>query len=282
MATLEQKRRPLARSGWQNELWLIPVQVGILVALLVLWQVSVSQKNLMFFSRPTLVAERLYELFVGGEIYRHILVTMQEVLIGYALGAFLGLTLGFILGRSNILSKVFQPFIIGLYSIPKIALAPLFIVWFGLGIESKVAVVLLATFFLVFFNTYSGLLNVNEELVQLARLMKASWAQTVGRVILPASAGQIFIGLEDRRPLCGDRCGDRRIHRRGSGPRVFRAVFVADVRCAEHVRRNRRSCRARIRRERRSWRYRETCHGVAQRFRNHAPALSFLKSEWSD
>ena len=103
MATLEQKRRPLARSGWQNELWLIPVQVGILVALLVLWQVSVSQKNLMFFSRPTLVAERLYELFVGGEIYRHILVTMQEVLIGYALGAFLGLTLGYILGRSNIL-----------------------------------------------------------------------------------------------------------------------------------------------------------------------------------
>lgn len=155
MATLEQKRRPLARSGWQNELWLIPVQVGILVALLVLWQVSVSQKNLMFFSRPTLVAQRLYELFVGGEIYRHILVTMQEVLIGYALGAFLGLTLGFILGRSKILSKIFQPFIIGLYSIPKIALAPLFIVWFGLGIESKVAVVLLATFFLVFFNTYS-------------------------------------------------------------------------------------------------------------------------------
>jgi NitT/TauT family transport system permease protein len=154
----------------------------------------------MFFSRPTLVAERLYELFVGGEIYRHIFVTMQEVLIGYGLGATLGLALGFVMGRSKILSKIFQPFIIGLYSIPKIALAPLFIVWFGLGIESKIAVVLLATFFLVFFNTYSGLLNVNEELVQLARLMKASWAQTIMRVILPASAGQIFIGLKTAVP----------------------------------------------------------------------------------
>jgi NitT/TauT family transport system permease protein len=200
MATLEQKAQSLPRSSRRNELWLIPVQVGILVGLLVLWQVSVSQKNLMFFSRPTLVAQRLYELFVGGEIYRHILVTMQEVLIGYALGAGLGLALGFIMGRSKILSKIFQPFIIGLYSIPKIALAPLFIVWFGLGIESKVAVVLLATFFLVFFNTYSGLLSVNEELVQLARLMRASWVQTIGRVILPASAGQIFIGLKTAVP----------------------------------------------------------------------------------
>jgi NitT/TauT family transport system permease protein len=199
MATLEQKSQSLPRKR-RNELWLIPLQIGIFVALLVLWQVSVSQRNLMFFSRPTLVAERLYELFVGGEIYRHIIVTMNEVLIGYGLGAALGLALGFLFGRSLLLSKIFQPFIIGLYSIPKIALAPLFIVWFGIGIESKVAVVVLATFFLVFFNTYSGLLSVNEELVQLARLMKASWAQTIARVILPSAAGQIFIGLKTAVP----------------------------------------------------------------------------------
>jgi NitT/TauT family transport system permease protein len=200
MATVEQKSESLPQSPRRGELWLIPVQIAILLGLLVLWQVSVSQKNLMFFSRPTLVAERLYELFVGGEIYRHLVVTLQEVLIGYAIGAALGLVLGFIFGRSKLLSKIFQPFIIGLYSIPKIALAPLFIVWFGLGMESKIAVVVLATFFLVFFNTYSGLLNVNEELVQLARLMKASWSQTIGRVILPASASQIFIGLKTAVP----------------------------------------------------------------------------------
>jgi NitT/TauT family transport system permease protein len=200
MATLEQKSQSLARVKWREAFWLIPLQIAILLGLLLLWQVSVSQQNLMFFSRPTLVAQRLYELFVGGEIYRHILVTLQEVLIGYAIGAALGLVLGFILGRSKLLSKIFQPFIIGLYSIPKIALAPLLIVWFGLGMESKIAVVVLATFFLVFFNTYSGLINVNEELVQLARLMKASWMQTIGRVILPASAGQIFIGLKTAVP----------------------------------------------------------------------------------
>ena len=180
--------------------WLVPAQIAILAALLIAWQLSVSQRNLMFFSRPTLVAERLWELLVGGEIYPHIWVTLHEVVVGYTIGAVAGLVLGFVLGRSQMLSDLLQPFIIGLYSIPKIALAPLFIVWFGIGIESKVAVVVLATFFLVFFNTYSGLLNVNEELVQLARLMKASWAQTIWRVILPASASQIFLGLKTAVP----------------------------------------------------------------------------------
>src|SRR4029450_11307548 len=86
-----------------------------------------------------------------------------EIGIGYALGVAVGLSLGFILGRSQFLSAALQPYIIGLYSIPKIALAPVFIVWLGLGVASKVAVVFLASFFLVFFNTYSGLLSVNEE-----------------------------------------------------------------------------------------------------------------------
>ncbi len=88
----------------------------------------------------------------------------------------------------------------GLYSIPKIALAPVFIVWLGLGIASKIAVVFLASFFLVFFNTYSGLLSLNEELVLLARLMGASWPQATFRVILPASAHQIFLGLKTAVP----------------------------------------------------------------------------------
>jgi NitT/TauT family transport system permease protein len=127
-------------------------------------------------------------------------VTLTEIAIGYGIGAAVGLGLGFILGRSKLLSELLEPFIIGLYSIPKIALAPLFIVWLGLGMPSKVAVVVLASFFLVFFNTYSGLLNVNEELVRLARLMGASWYQCVFRVILPSAAHQIFIGLKTAVP----------------------------------------------------------------------------------
>jgi NitT/TauT family transport system permease protein len=175
-------------------------QIGILIVLLASWQFGVSDASLPYFSRPTLIAARLFELYWGGEIYHHIAVTMTEIVLGYFLGVAVGLVLGFALGRSQFLSAALQPYIIGLYSIPKIALAPVFVVWLGLGIESKIAVVFLSSFFLVFFNTYSGLLSINEELVRLARLMGASWPQTLVRVVLPASAYQIFIGLKTAVP----------------------------------------------------------------------------------
>ncbi|MEA2980852.1 MAG: sulfonate transport system permease protein [Alphaproteobacteria bacterium] len=192
------KTRARKRKPWRAGLLL--TQIGILVVLLSIWQFAVSDASLPYFSRPTVVMAKLYELLTHGEIYRHIAVTLSEIAIGYALGAGVGLVLGFTLGRSRFLSAALQPYIIGLYSIPKIALAPVFIIWLGLGMASKVAVVFLASFFLVFFNTYSGLLAINEELVRLARLMGASWPQTVARVILPAAAHQIFLGLKTAVP----------------------------------------------------------------------------------
>ena len=183
-----------------NGLAIAATQLLILTVLLVAWQFGVSDAALPYFSRPTLVAARLYDLLTHRDIYRHISVTLTEIAMGYGLGAAVGLVLGFILGRSRFLSAALQPYIIGLYSIPKIALAPVFIVWLGLGIASKVAVVFVACFFLVFFNTYAGLLAVNEEFVRLARLMGASWPQTLWRVIVPAAAQQIFLGLRTAVP----------------------------------------------------------------------------------
>jgi len=183
-----------------NRLGIVATQLTVLVALLVIWQFAVADASLPYFSRPSLVLAKLYELLTHEDIYRHMYVTLVEIAVGYALGAAFGLVLGFILGRSSFLSAAFEPYIMGLYSIPKIALAPVFIVWLGLGMASKVAVVFVASFFLVFFNTYSGLLSINEELVRLARLMGASWPQTAVRVILPAAAPQIFLGLRTAVP----------------------------------------------------------------------------------
>jgi NitT/TauT family transport system permease protein len=184
-------------SGW---LGILATQIGIAALILGTWQFAVSDATLPYFSRPTVVVAKLFELLSQPQIYRHIFVTLSEIGIGYGLGAGFGLFLGFVLGRSQFLSAAFQPYIMGLYSIPKIALAPVFIVWLGLGMASKVAVVFLASFFLVFFNTYSGLLSINEELVRLARLMGATWAQVITRVIVPAAAPQIFLGLRTAVP----------------------------------------------------------------------------------
>jgi NitT/TauT family transport system permease protein len=191
---------PAPRKRSSRRLAVLATQVGILALILGTWQFAVSDATLPYFSRPTIVAAKLFDLLGQPIIYRHISVTLSEIVIGYALGAGFGLSLGFALGRSQFLSSALQPYIIALYSIPKIALAPVFIVWLGLGMASKVAVVFLASFFLVFFNTYSGLLSINEELVRLARLMGASWPQAVMRVIVPAAAPQIFLGLRTAVP----------------------------------------------------------------------------------
>jgi len=203
MATVEAQRIGIAAAGRRrrySKMGIVATQVGILVVLLLLWQFLVTPATLPYFSRPTLIGAKLWELFSHHEIYRHISVTLSEIAIGYAIGAGFGLTLGFALGRSQFLSATLQPYILGLYSIPKIALAPVFIVWLGLGMASKVAVVFVASFFLVFFNTYSGLMSINEELVRLARLMGASWPQVTMRVILPAAADQVFLGLRTAVP----------------------------------------------------------------------------------
>src|SRR5580700_9546009 len=194
------KAEATVRRPRSNRVGIIATQLAILVALVLLWQFGVTDASLPYFSRPTLVVARLHELLTHQDIYRHMYVTLVEIAIGYSLGAAFGLVLGFILGRSTFLSAAFEPYIMGLYSIPKIALAPVFIVWLGLGMASKVAVVFVASFFLVFFNTYSGLVSINEELVRLARLMGASWPQTVVRVIVPAAAAQIFLGLRTAVP----------------------------------------------------------------------------------
>lgn len=178
----------------------LAVQLGLLLVLLASWQWGVSDAAAPYFSRPSLVAARLATLIWEPTLYRDIAITLKEIALGYGLGAVVGLALGFALGRSAFLSATFQPYIMAFYSIPKIALAPVFVVWLGLGIASKVAVVFLSSFFLVFFNTYSGLIAINEELVSLARLIGASWPQTLLRVILPASAAQIFIGLRTAVP----------------------------------------------------------------------------------
>jgi NitT/TauT family transport system permease protein len=194
------KAHTAVRKPHSNRVGIVVTQVMILVIILAVWQLGVTDASLPYFSRPSLVVAKLHELLTHQDIYRHMYVTLVEIALGYALGAGFGLVLGFVLGRSSFLSAVFEPYVMGLYSIPKIALAPVFIVWLGLGMASKVAVVFVASFFLVFFNTYSGLLSINEELVRLARLMGASWPQTVMRVILPAAAPQIFLGLRTAVP----------------------------------------------------------------------------------
>jgi NitT/TauT family transport system permease protein len=148
-----------------------------------------------FFSSPSDISCDLFLLFSKGKIYPHFFMTMSEVLAGLILGSFTGIVTGIILGRHETLARAMDPVIMGLYAVPKIAIAPLFILWFGLGITSKIVFAWVIVFFLIFFNTYMGMRNVSEDLTDAVRAMGASEWHILAKVAMPSCLPWIFTGL---------------------------------------------------------------------------------------
>ena len=169
--------------------------VGVLS--LGLWQGLVSLKLLdpFFVSRPTDIARRVGSWMIGGSLWTHLLVTLEESLLGLVAGAALGIALGFALARSPVLARVFDPYIRMLNAIPRVVLAPLFLLWFGLGIWSKVALAVTLVFFVMFFNTYQGVRDASQVLIDNVRMLGASERQLVRHVLVPSALTWIFSSL---------------------------------------------------------------------------------------
>jgi NitT/TauT family transport system permease protein len=142
-----------------------------------------------------------------------------------------GFVIGFALGRSEDLSVIFDPYITAIYCLPKIALAPLFIMWFGIGIESKVAVAAIVVFFLVFLNTYAGVRDVNPVHIHATRIMGAGEWQLLRKVILPSAAAWVFTGLKVSVPyaLIGAVIGEFMSSNRGVGFLIAQASAMFDT-----------------------------------------------------
>ena len=190
-ATSAARRRSLAGKAGRGLVTLLP---GL--ALLAFWQWASGRLiREIYVSKPTAVAARLYELFASGEIYPHLWTTGQELVLGYVIGVAGGILGGYALGRSPRLARIFEPYVMAFYGIPKIALAPLFIIWFGIGIWSKVALASIMVFFLVFYNVFSGVRGVDQELVNLTRVMGANERQLTRHVYLPAAAPYVMLGM---------------------------------------------------------------------------------------
>jgi NitT/TauT family transport system permease protein len=185
------RRRTLAARVGRGLMTLLP---GL--AMLAFWQWASGRLiREIYVSKPTAVAARLYELFASGEIYPHLATTGQELVLGYAIGVAGGILGGYALGRSPGLARIFEPYVMAFYGIPKIALAPLFIIWFGIGIGSKVALAAIMVFFLVFYNVYTGVRSVDRELINLTLVMGANQRQLTTHVYLPAAAPFVLLGM---------------------------------------------------------------------------------------
>jgi len=201
-ATVVRPSRPhVLRS--QDRRFVLVLQVVIGIVVLASWELAIAARlaQPLIFSSPLRIAERMVsmlggEIVYGRTIFDHIGVTFQQIAIGYALGASAAVVLGYLFGRVRLLRRMFEPIILALFSIPKIALAPLFVLVLGIGLWSKVGIVFIEVFFVVFFNTMKGVLEVIEEYVHIARIMGASRWQTSRRVIIPAALPSILIGLK--------------------------------------------------------------------------------------
>ena len=155
---------------------MILCQILLGATIMGMWQLaSVTIVDNFFISNPIDVSIRLWEWTFSGFIWIHLWVTLYETLAGFALGSLIGVSLGIWLGVAHFMSRLLNPFLFGFYAMPKIALAPLFVLWFGLGLESKIALSTVIVFFLVFFNTYTGVREVDPELIDAVRLMKRKY-----------------------------------------------------------------------------------------------------------
>jgi NitT/TauT family transport system permease protein len=171
-------------------------RIILAVALLSVWEYGTDRWfDALWFSSPLRIAGH-FVTWLKGDLISHLVITLRETFIGYTCGTLLGITTGALLARFAFAGQVLDPFILALNGIPRIALAPLFIIWFGIGEPSKIVLAGMLSFFLCFYATLSGLRSVDPAHVSIARIMGASEQQTFFKVILPAASPWIITAMK--------------------------------------------------------------------------------------
>ena len=206
-----------ARHSTSVNLW----RLVLFVAVTGVWQIGA---NLHAFDpgilpSPLLIWERLLKWTLDGTLAFQSWITIQETLGGFLIGAIGGVVLGFAIGRYPRLAEVLDPFILAIYSVPKVALAPLFLVWFGIGIFMKIVLAAVTVIFIVFFNTLAGVRNVDRDLVDAVWLMGAKPRDVLRHVLVPSAMSWALTGVRISIPyaLIGAIIGELIASNRGIG-----------------------------------------------------------------
>jgi NitT/TauT family transport system permease protein len=204
----------LSSAGIRVLLWQIGVGVGLLGG----WEAIGHGSSGEWTSRPSLIVVQLLEWF-QGPIYQHIATTLIEMAAGLLIGSAGGTLAGLLLGRSPVLSVVLRPIIVAFYSVPLVALAPLFIMFFGLDMLPKIILVAIVVFFLLFFNTFAGAGEVDKDLILVVELMGSTPREKFQKVVAPACMVWIIGGIKIALPfaLVGATTGEMLAARRGLG-----------------------------------------------------------------
>ena len=180
-----------------NKSRVVILQLLLASALLGIWEYCSASKIIdpFFFSRPSEIAVRVGHWIATGVVWSHLLTTLLEMILSFLIGGCLGAVLGFALGTLPTAAVLLDPYIRVANALPRVVLAPIFLLWFGLGIWSKVALGVTVVFFLVFFNTFRGNREVDPLLIDNARMLGASGRQLARHVLVPSALTWIFSSL---------------------------------------------------------------------------------------
>ena len=227
-------------------------QLGLLVLLLGGWHLASRNPQIaFFFGEPLTVAQRLWAWFTQGtgslevgtkdttwftlrfpaEIYPHLVITLTETLLAFGIGTVAGLAMGLWLALSPVAAAILDPYIKAANSMPRVILAPIFALWFGLGIWSKVALAVTLVFFIVFFNVYQGVREVSTVVLNNARMLGASQKQLLRHVYLPSATSWVFSSLHTSVGLAfvGAVVGEYLGSARGVGYLILQAEGTFDI-----------------------------------------------------
>jgi NitT/TauT family transport system permease protein len=223
--------------------WLRLWQVLLLAGVFIVWHVGTSPTLLppfyfddpnraaFFFGEPITVLARVWNWFAGGDIYRHLWVTLIETLLAFFVGTGLGVLIGIWLALSPDASALLDPYIKASNAMPRVILAPIFSVWFGLGMASKVALGVTLVFFIVFFNVYQGVREISPVVLANARMLGASKRQLLRFVYLPSAMSWVFASLHNSVGLAfvGAVVGEYLGSAEGVGYLILQAEGVFDI-----------------------------------------------------
>jgi NitT/TauT family transport system permease protein len=202
---------------FSGKLRVIVDRIALFVSAMLIWHVLANTiVDEFWISSPILVAQRLLEIIANGDLVWHATATIWQAMLGMALGIVVGIAFGLLLASNDRMKEAFDPYVMGLYSLPRIALAPLFILWFGIGLLSKVMMAFSFVVFIFLLNTIQGLREVDRDHIDLLRSMRAPRAYIARRVQFPAmlpwlfAAARISVGLALIGSVLGELLGANR------------------------------------------------------------------------
>lgn len=184
----------LGEAEFRERIAIMGMRIAIVVVVIFLWELSVRLgfARELLVGQPSRIAYFLGEGLFGGDLLRHTLVTAHETILGYTFGVTLGASTGLAMWWLPRFGKTVEPYYIAINAIPMVALAPLFMVWLGLGIETKIALSFATVYLIMHMTTYASLRETSSELVNLARIFGASRWQIFTKIVIPSSSPSIF------------------------------------------------------------------------------------------